>query len=437
MFNELLEFFKIHGHYDVPQRWKGNSELAAWVSAQRRAHRDGSLPNELMNRLHALRFRWKPFTDKWAEMYEALSKFRSRFGHTRVPQKWKENLKLAHWVPVQRRQKKLCRLSQDRIAKLDSLGFEWAPGRGEVGKPGLRIAAWEVMFAQLEEFYRQNGHSRVPQQFKPNRKLGWWVTTQRRNRHKNKLTPQQIARLDALEFRWSPISVSRPRRLQCNGATVPKADRWEEMLAALKEFKAEHGHCRVLQGFEQNTRLANWVSRLRISRNKGDLPAEQEKVLTEVGFDWDPVSKRWEQMFQQLIEFRSENGHTNVPQHSDKYAALAHWVRNQRAAKRYNRPIIAERGKRLDAIGFKWRLVDPNAWESMFESLMKFKKIHGHCNVPQHWKENQRLGRWVNTQRTAYNRGKLASDKQRQLNELGFGWRLAPTNKRCVPITAL
>ena len=142
-------------------------------------------------------------------------------------------------------------------------------------------------------------------------------------------------------------------------------------------------------------------------------------------------------MFQQLIEFRSENGHTNVPQHSDKYAALAHWVRNQRAAKRYNRPIIAERGKRLDAIGFKWRLVDPNAWESMFESLMKFKKIHGHCNVPQHWKENQRLGRWVNTQRTAYNRGKLASDKQRQLNELGFGWRLAPTNKRCVPITAL
>ena len=104
-FNELLEFFKIQGHYDVPQRWKPNPNLAAWVSAQRQAHRNGSLRDEFASRLNALGFRWQPFTDKWTEMYKALSRFRSRFDHTRVPQKWKENRKLAHWVAVQRRQK--------------------------------------------------------------------------------------------------------------------------------------------------------------------------------------------------------------------------------------------------------------------------------------------------------------------------------------------
>jgi hypothetical protein len=93
-----------------------------------------------------------------------------------------------------------------------------------------------------------------------------------------------------------------------------------------------------------------------------------------------------------------------------------------------------ERGKRLDAIGFAWRLIDPNSWESMFDSLVEFKKIYGHCNVPQHWKENKRLGKWVNTQRTAYKRGKLSPEKQKQLNGIGFVWHLAPTNKRLVPL---
>ena len=207
------------------------------------------------------------------------------------------------------------------------------------------------------------------------------------------------------------------------------------MLAALKTFKAERGHCRVPQRFQENSRLADWVSRIRTFRNKGTLPSDQEKILTKLGFDWDPVRNKWDYMFDQLVEYKNEHGHTNVPQRSGKYRELAHWVRNQRAAKRYNRPIIiTERGKRLDEIGFCWQLVDPLSWESMFEGLGKFRKIYGHCNVPQHWQENKRLGKWVNTQRTAYKRGKLSPEKQRLLEEIGFAWRLPPTNKRLMPL---
>ena len=214
MFNELLEFFKTHGHYDLPQRWRANPQLAAWVSAQRAAHRRGKIANNYVQRLNTIGFRWEPFAEKWDEMYESLSRFHREFGHTRVPQKWKQNRSLGHWVAVQRRQRKLGRLSEDRIAKLDSLAFDWAPMRGGVGKVGIRTPAWESMFAKLEEFYRTHGHSHVPQQHKANRKLGWWVTTQRRNRRRNKLTPDQISRLNALQFPWSPIQVGRPRGSQ-------------------------------------------------------------------------------------------------------------------------------------------------------------------------------------------------------------------------------
>ena len=127
-------------------------------------------------------------------------------------------------------------------------------------------------------------------------------------------------------------------------------------------------------------------------------------------------------MFQQLVKFKNENGHTNVPQRSPKYSELATWVHNQRAAKQNNRPVIAIRGKRLDEIGFAWRLVGHDAWEIMLERLVDFKKVHGHCNVPQKGGGDKRLGKWVNTQRTHFKRGDLKPDRIRQLEEVGFVW---------------
>lgn len=115
-----------------------------------------------------------------------------------------------------------------------------------------------------------------------------------------------------------------------------------------------------------------------------------------------------------------------MPQRSGPYAELGTWVRNQRAAKRYNRPIIGERGKRLDEIGFVWRLIEPNSWESMFDRLVEYKRVRGNCNVPQKQGANKRLGKWVNTQRTHYKRGTLRPDRKQQLDSIGFVWNLRP-----------
>ncbi len=361
-FNELLEFFKIHGHYDVPQGWRPNPKLASWVSAQRAAYRRGELGAERIERLSALGFPWHPSEQKWHQMYHALLTYHQRFGHTRVPVNWKENRRLAHWVAVQRRQKKLGRLSADRIAKLNLLAFEWIIRR------------------------------RAP--------------------------------VDGTQVR----RVRRPRG-------EAKRNQWEEMLAALKAFKIEHGHCRVPQRYEENTRLADWVSRVRTRRNKRTLPAEQEKVLTDLGFDWNPIATKWDMMFRSLVEYKKRFGHTNVPQKSREYPELAAWVANERHDKKKRKPISASRAARLDALGFTWEFNPAFTWEDMFNALVEFKKVYGHCNVPQHWKENKRLGKWVNTQRTARKRGKISAEREVKLNEIGFAWNLAPTNKRLVPLS--
>jgi hypothetical protein len=163
------------------------------------------------------------------------------------------------------------------------------------------------------------------------------------------------------------------------------------------------------------------------------LDPERETILTAMGFDWNPIATKWDAMFRSLEEYKKRFGHTNVPQKSREYPELAAWVANERYDKKKKKPISPPRAARLDALGFTWEFNPAFTWEDMFNALIEFKKNYGHCNVPQHWRENKRLGKWVNTQRTSYKRGKLPADRQQKLNEIGFSWHLMPTNKRLAP----
>lgn len=558
MLSELVDFFKLHGHCNVPEVWHAQPELSRWVAIQRRAKKQnqltpeqvgrmeeigfawsthdggwdamftklvdhmrpmhngkpreapvsgelkrwvltqrqakkrGDLEPERERRLTNIGFEWEPFSSRWHKMFDALRRFQSEHGHCRVPAGWTKDPVLANWVGVQRARKIDGKLSAERQMALDELGFMWR--LGEFSGTRSPLEAWSKMLDRLIAFHAEHGHALVPQLYPHDQKLGWWVTTQRRNRRKGRLTTAQIGALDRLGFNWSPfgsvdssdrwqgmlaalkafreqaghcrvpagwkenpqlanwVAVQRrqnkhaaldARRIAAldeigfewrvkrastgivryHAAPIPKGeDQWEAMFQALLQYKQAHGDCLVPQRWKESRGLAEWVSNQRIAYNRERLAPDRVRRLDEIGFEWDPIGTRWEEMFQRLVEFKNECGHTNVPQRSPKYEELATWVRNQRAAKRYNRPIIAERGKRLDEIGFVWRLVERDAWERMLERLVEFKKTHGHCNVPQKGGQDKRLGKWVNTQRTHFKRGKLIPDRVRQLNEVGFIW---------------
>src|SRR5208283_5058513 len=80
-----------------------------------------------------------------------------------------------------------------------------------------------------------------------------------------------------------------------------------------------------------------------------------------------------------------------------------------------------ERARRLNEIGFQW---DPfgAAWEVNFAKLKAYQKRIGNCDVPREYKENPALGHWVSWQRARYTSGKLADERVRRLNEIGFEW---------------
>lgn len=491
MLSELVDFFKLHGHCNVPDDWTAQPQLARWAAMQRRvkkqnqltpeqvsrmeeigfawsthdggwdamfaklvehmrpmhngkrreapasdelkrwmltqrqAKKRGELEPEREKRLTGIGFEWEPFTSRWEKMLGELKQFHAEHGHCRVPAGWTKNPVLANWVGVQRARKLDGKLSPERIASLDALGFAWR--LGEFSGTRSPQEAWNIMLKRLTTFHAEHGHAAVPQVYPPDKKLGWWVTTQRRKYRKQKLADWQIARLNELRFDWDGgRKGGRPRTnppQRSSGEKPLSGEKYfETMFQALLEYKQAHGDCLVPQRFKENRKLAEWVSEQRMAYNREHLAPDRVRRLDEVGFEWDPIGTRWEEMFQRLVEFKKEHGHTNVPQRSPKYAELATWVRNQRAAKTHNRPIIAERGKRLDEIGFVWRLVERNAWERMFDRLVGFKNLHGHCKVPQKGGADKLLGKWVNTQRKHFKRGTLKQERVQQLREIGFVW---------------
>lgn len=69
-------------------------------------------------------------------------------------------------------------------------------------------------------------------------------------------------------------------------------------------------------------------------------------------------------------------------------------------------------------------------WEMMFQRLLEFKEKHGHCLVPNRFKDDKKLGLWVSMQRRqykAYSTDKfdataLSMDRIRRLEDIGFVW---------------
>ena len=91
----------------------------------------------------------------------------------------------------------------------------------------------------------------------------------------------------------------------------------------------------------------------------------------------------------------------------------------------------------LDAESFSWAYENKRdkRWHELYGELLKFKEAHGHCNVPKKYRENQRLGSWVDYQRTLYRQTKrpepegnpeaISAERIRLLEAVNFRWTTA------------
>ncbi len=301
-FIRLTAFKERHGHVQVSKDSKEDLSLANWVADQRKAHSQGRLCPDRIQRLEGLGFDWKPAarpsrkrrpgavresparTALWQSRFAELAAFRQQHGHVRVPNKRPEVAKLCAWCYSQR---DLCRkgaLSPQRIAMLDSIGFEWA----NPSSPGRTYQEhlaqmWEDQFLRLKAFHQRFGHSRVPSTWSEDLRLVRWVEKQRLAFRKGRISPEHRARLDALGFVWKPDSspVFRPRPDQRGPKPAHNAT-WLRHYEALREFHSLHGHFRPSKSAQGV--LWRWCAAQRKAHGRGMLTDDRRTLLEAIGF---------------------------------------------------------------------------------------------------------------------------------------------------------
>ena len=97
-----------------------------WVGTQRTKKNELSL--DRLRRLDELGFVWDTSIQFWEAGFASLVTFKAREGHCQPSQAHiEDDFKLGAWVSRQRQKKS--ELSEDRISRLNELGFVWSAKR--------------------------------------------------------------------------------------------------------------------------------------------------------------------------------------------------------------------------------------------------------------------------------------------------------------------
>jgi hypothetical protein len=216
---------------------------------------------------------------------------------------------------------------------------------------------------------------------------------------------------------------------------IPRTS-WEDCLSALADYRKCNGHCNVPDRYSKNPKMANWVSTQRKQYNlhvKGKsscMTLSRIQALESLGFEWDTRGAVWEACLRELAEYRKIHGHCNVPSYREK-SKLAKWVRKQRSS--YSQRLSSMtlyRIQALESLGFEWDKFGAD-WEDRLSELADYRKIHGHCNIPENYCGNPQLGRWAANQRSQYSlyvkgkRSHMTTLRIQKLETLGFEWTVA------------
>ncbi len=404
-FGLLVAYVEAHGNARVPPRYStpDGFKLGNWCTSQRSKRRADSLDVERVAALDTLHFTWNPHDDKFEHGLAELASYVRARGNARV-RKMKttpSGFELGLWCGRQRRERKAGRLSTERIAMLDALGFVWDPLQDD----------FERGLAELAAYVQAKGDARVPTRHSApgGLRLGNWCNVRRAERKAGRLSTERIAMLDALGFVWGPFQ-----------------DDFERGLAELAAYVEVKGDARVPAGHVSPDafNLGRWCSHRREERKKGRLSDDRIAALDAMGFVWNPFARSFDRGLAELAAYVEANGDARVPQgHSTPSGFnLGTWCLNRRRDRKTGR-LDAERIAALDALGFVWDSYQ-DGFDRGLAELSAYAQVHGDAGVPQRHTapDGFPLGGWCGDRRADRKAGRLDAERIAALDALGFIW---------------
>lgn len=231
----------------------------------------------------------------------------------------------------------------------------------------------------------------------------------------NRLSPEQIERLNGIGFRW----------------TSRREAQWEKQYNLLLRFASAHGgnaNPSTLLDTPEYPKLGKWLDTQRTRYLVGKMPQHRISKMEAAGVIWRPrkVKDRssWQRhldLLQKYADNHDGDANPSIKLDTPEYPKLGSWLQTQRMAyhyeksreagsvnKKHRNRISKEHIAQLEALGVTWALrkTKSNArWERNFALLKKYAKAHGGDANPSSTldtPEYPQLGTWVTRQRCGY-----------------------------------
>ena len=218
---ELIAYKEQFGHCKVPFKYPDKPALGIWCCTMRttfKKNREGiktstNLTPDRIKRLEEIGFYFTVMghDEGFEEKCSALIAFKDKHGHCDVPGKYPDNPALGRWCNTMRAAysklkkgiKPTHRISQDRIEKLEGLGFRWNIINHHEN--------FENRCRELIAFKEKFGHCNVPSKYPDSQSFGNWCSTmiyaysqiQKGLKTDANLTPERIQRMEEIGFEWN------------------------------------------------------------------------------------------------------------------------------------------------------------------------------------------------------------------------------------------
>ena len=352
-------------------------------------------------------------SSSWEESFQRLVHYKSEFGHVNVPVSYKtpDGLSLGCWCNTQRR---IYRgnlngiLTEERIKKLNSIGFLWNP----------KEESWMENYQAAAAFYREHHHLDIKCSFVTTDgvKLGNWISMNRTAFSKRKLSQERIQLLQKIGMIWDADEYH-----------------WMQNYEICRDYYLKHNR-RIPGNYvaEDGSLPGRWLTRTinnHINRAPQDAPLrdDQIKLLEEIGVIFEKKSDAaWNRAIAAAEEYFFTYGNLDVPPDyvSGSGVKLRSWLDYQRRsyAGMTHSTLSEERKVQLDRLDFDWELrKKEDTWPSYYRSLQEYMNTHGGQMPLQKYVDDQglKLGYWLSNQRVKYRRGELESEYERLLRKLG------------------
>jgi len=426
----LIQFKQQHGHCLVPNRYFENPQLGAWVSVQRRQYKEfkqgkqTSMTRERAKVLESIGFKWSSkvhLKASWNARFEELKAHKAKYGNCLVPVEWNENPQLGVWVSIQRdayhskKNQNTNSISHEKIAKLDSIGFEWKiPSAGYAVPQG---ASYANMYSQASKTEPNQDMDLL------RLRMSHDIAQRRLQISANSQAQQYLQGQNVINsrpdlvYRLAHINAMEDAvRLTMNRATIRN-----QQTASQRNISSVYRapNRTVTEGQPTSGYFVDDDGKL-IKKggaklmnppvsNNNIVRARMNKIPSTTNSDIGtlPPLKGYSAAAANMNACRlvTEDSIENSNAAPDEIQAESKMTETKKSSKRAS--FISQR--------YPGPQTSDAFWWARYAELKKFREKNGHCIVPNRYPPHPPLGNWVSTQRRQYKLWK--SDRTSSMNE--------------------